>query len=71
VGCDGINSQTRRSIMPDTPEPAYTGVIGCGGFTHVPGIPPSDGVMHMTFGKRNVFGYQVTPSGEIIWFQKA
>ena len=69
VGCDGINSQTRRSIMPDAPEPAYTGVIGCGGFTHTPGIPPSDGVMHMTFGKRGFFGYQVTPSGEIFWFQ--
>jgi 2-polyprenyl-6-methoxyphenol hydroxylase-like FAD-dependent oxidoreductase len=69
VGCDGINSQTRRSIMPDAPEPAYTGVIGCGGFTHVPGIPPSDGVMHMTFGTRGFFGYQVTPSGEIFWFQ--
>jgi 2-polyprenyl-6-methoxyphenol hydroxylase-like FAD-dependent oxidoreductase len=69
VGCDGINSQTRRSIMPDATEPAYTGVIGCGGFTHTPGIPPSDGVMHMTFGKRGFFGYQVTPSGEIFWFQ--
>jgi FAD-dependent urate hydroxylase len=55
--------------MPDAPEPAYTGVIGCEGFTHVPGIPPSDGVMHMTFGKRGFFGYQVTPSGEIFWFQ--
>ncbi len=69
VGCDGINFQTRRSIMPDATEPAYTGVIGCGGFTHTPGIPPSDGVMHMTFGKRGFFGYQVTPSGEIFWFQ--
>jgi 2-polyprenyl-6-methoxyphenol hydroxylase-like FAD-dependent oxidoreductase len=30
VGCGGINSQTRRTIMPDAPDPAYTGVIGCG-----------------------------------------
>jgi len=25
--------------------------------------------MHMTFGKKGFFGYQVTPSGEIFWFQ--
>lgn len=69
VGCDGIDSRTRRSIMPDAAEPAYTGIIGCGGFTHLPGIPPSDGVMRMTFGKEGFFGYQVTPSREIFWFQ--
>jgi FAD-dependent urate hydroxylase len=69
IGCDGIHSVTRRLVFPDAPEPRYTGVLDCGAFTRVPGVPPSDGVMRMTFGKKAFFGYQVTPSGEIYWFQ--
>lgn len=69
VGCDGIHSTTRRSVFPDAPEPRYTGVLDCGAFTHVPCVPPSNGVMRMTFGKEAFFGYQAVPSGEIYWFQ--
>ncbi len=69
VGCDGINSRTRRLVMPDAPEPVYTGVIGCGAFTRCASAPPSGGLMRMTFGKEGFFGYQVAPSGEVYWFQ--
>ena len=69
VGSDGIHSQTRRLVIPDAPEPRYAGLIDSGGFTSVPAIPPSGGVMRMTFGKKGFFGYQVVPSGEVYWFE--
>jgi FAD-dependent urate hydroxylase len=71
VGCDGIHSQTRRSIMPDAPMPRYAGIIDTGGFTSTAGVPPSGGVTRMTFGTKGFFGYQVVPSGEIFWFQNS
>ncbi|MBA3474693.1 MAG: FAD-dependent monooxygenase [Rubrobacter sp.] len=71
VGCDGIHSQTRRSIMPDAPKPRYAGIIDTGGFTTTADVPPSGGVMRMTFGRKGFFGYQVVPSGEIFWFQNS
>lgn len=69
VGCDGIHSRTRRSVMPAAPEPNYAGVIDSGGFTHSASVPPTDGVFRMTFGMKGFFGYQVVPSGEIYWFE--
>jgi len=69
VGCDGIHSVTRRAILPDGPHPAYTGLVGTGGFVHLPDGPEPSPVMEMTFGLRAFFGYQVTPSGEMYWFQ--
>jgi 2-polyprenyl-6-methoxyphenol hydroxylase-like FAD-dependent oxidoreductase len=69
VGGDGIHSQTRRLVMPDAPAPRYAGLIDSGGFTSVPAVPPSGGVMRMTFGKKGFFGYQVVPSGEVYWFE--
>ena len=71
VGCDGIHSRTRRSIIPDAPEPRYAGIIDTGGFTSTAGVPPSGGVMRMTFGTKGFFGYQVLSSGEIFWFQNS
>jgi len=69
VGCDGIHSVTRRAILPDGPVPSYTGLVGTGGFVRLPDGPEPSPVMQMTFGLRAFFGYQVTPSGEIFWFQ--
>jgi len=69
VGCDGVHSQTRRSILPNAPEPEYTGIIDSGGFTKNESIPPSDGTMRMTFGVNGFFGYQKVPTGEIYWFE--
>lgn len=68
-GCDGIHSRTRRSVMPDAPEPRYSGLVDSGGYACAAGIPPSDGVMRMTFGAKGFFGYQVVPSGEAYWFE--
>ena len=69
VGCDGIHSAARRALLPAGPVPAYTGLVGTGGFARLPNGPPPGAVMEMTFGLRAFFGYQVTPSGEIFWFQ--
>lgn len=69
VGCDGVHSMTRRAVLPDGPVPAYTGLVGTGGFVRLPDGPQPSPVMQMTFGLRAFFGYQVTPSGEIFWFQ--
>ena len=69
VGCDGIHSPTRRSVMPDAPQPRYAGIIDSGGFTRTPDLPSADSVMRMTFGTDGFFGYQVTPSGEVYWFE--
>ena len=69
VGCDGIHSPTRRSVLPKAPEPRYASIIDSGGFTRTPGVPSSNGVMRMTFGTRGFFGYQVVASGEVYWFE--
>ncbi len=69
VGCDGVHSRTRRSIMPNAPQPRYAGVIDSGGFTHSASVSPSEGVFRMTFGTNGFFGYQVVPSGEVYWFE--
>jgi 2-polyprenyl-6-methoxyphenol hydroxylase-like FAD-dependent oxidoreductase len=69
VGCDGVHSAARRALLPDGPIPAYTGLVGTGGFVRLPDGPPPRPVMEMTFGLRAFFGYQVTPSGETFWFQ--
>lgn len=68
IGCDGIHSRTRHIILPDAPRPTYTGMIGCGGFTHAPGLVPASGACQMVFGRRAFFGYFPTPAGEIYWF---
>ncbi|XVH31285.1 FAD-dependent oxidoreductase [Haloferacaceae archaeon DSL9] len=69
VGCDGIHSQIRTSVCPDAPEPTYTGIVDSGAFTRSEAIPPSEGVMRMTFGVNGFFGYQKVPTGEIYWFE--
>jgi FAD-dependent urate hydroxylase len=69
VGCDGIHSQTRNALFPDAPEPAYTGILDSGAFARHEAIPPSDGVMQMTFGVNGFFGYQKVSTGEIYWFE--
>jgi 2-polyprenyl-6-methoxyphenol hydroxylase-like FAD-dependent oxidoreductase len=68
IGADGIHSRTRQIMLPDGPEPVYTGMMDCGGFVHYPGALPSSGAYHMTFGKRAFFGYIVKPGGEVYWF---
>ena len=68
VGADGIHSPTRRLLAPDAPAPAYTGLVGVGGYSHSDTIPPTPATQHFVFGRRAFFGYLVKDSGEIWWF---
>ncbi len=68
VGADGVGSPTRRHIDPDAPAPAYTGLVGLGGFARVPGLAPTPGAQHMLFGRRAFFGWLVRDDGEVYWF---
>jgi 2-polyprenyl-6-methoxyphenol hydroxylase-like FAD-dependent oxidoreductase len=68
VGCDGIHSKTRYTVMPDAPRPEYTGVIGTAGYTRSKDAAPADGVMRMSFCYKGFFGYQTAPGEEIYWF---
>lgn len=68
VGCDGINSPTRRHIDPDAPEPVYSGLVGLGGFARVEGLQPTPDTQHFVFGTRSFFGYLVRSDGTVYWF---
>lgn len=68
VGADGLRSSVRRLAMPDLPAPAYNGLLGSGGIVDVPDVPPTNGQMLMTFGKRAFFGYIKDPGGPVYWF---
>jgi len=68
VGADGVSSATRRHIDPDAPAPAYSGLVGLGGFARVPGLAPTPEAQHMVFGRRSFFGYLVRDDGEVYWF---
>lgn len=68
VGADGVGSPTRRHIDPDAPTPAYSGLVGLGGFAHVPGLAPTPEAQHMLFGRRSFFGWLVRDDGEVYWF---
>ncbi len=36
LGCDGVYSRARQLVFPESPKPAYLGMIDCGGFAHLP-----------------------------------
>lgn len=68
VGCDGIHSSLRKSLLADAPQPQFTGLISIGGFSKGVKVPYVPGVQQMVFGNRAFFGYIVQPSGEVFWF---
>ncbi|GAB3253110.1 FAD-dependent monooxygenase [Larkinella harenae] len=69
IGCDGIHSRTRQLLFPNAPQPAYTGLVDCGGFAHCdPALLPAVGTMQMTFGQKAFFGSIAKPDGEVYWF---
>ena len=68
IGADGINSKTRQIILPDAPQPRFTGLVDTGGFTTIPRLKTSSSPQHMIFGKRAFFAYMTKPSGEVFWF---
>ncbi|GAA4257694.1 FAD-dependent oxidoreductase [Dactylosporangium darangshiense] len=67
IGADGIRSTVRRLIDPAAPEPRYAGLLGFGARTSGEGLTPTADKMHMVFGKRAFFGYQVTDT-DSGWF---
>jgi FAD-dependent urate hydroxylase len=68
VGCDGLRSRVRAQVMPDAPAPRFAGLLDCGGFARVAGVPLVPGVNEMVFGRRAFFGAYLTPAGETWWF---
>jgi len=66
VGADGIWSATRRTLDPDAPEPAYSGIYSVSGTsTRPPGIAP-DG-FNWIFARHGVFIYLPAPDGTVWW----
>jgi len=68
IGCDGTYSNVRTAILPDSPAPEYTHIIGSGAYTRVPGLESTNGTMYMSFCLNSFFGYQVAEDGEVWWF---
>ena len=68
VGCDGIQSVTRRIIDSAAPAGRYVGLTNFGGYTEGMSVEARPGQWHMLFGKRAFFGYVVDPSAGIVWF---
>ncbi|TMM35968.1 MAG: FAD-dependent monooxygenase [Actinobacteria bacterium] len=68
VGADGIRSTVRGLIDPAAPAPRYAGLASFGARMDQTGEPSTDGAMHMVFGKRAFFGYQVLDDGTGGWF---
>lgn len=72
IGADGIHSKTRRIILPDSPDPAYVGIVGVGGF--VPAVAVPDITLRekqsfsFTYGARGFFGYGGAGDGNMYWW---
>src|SRR5262249_19549883 len=58
----------RPRRLRGSPKPAYTGLVGVGGYGCSTTIPPTPDTQHFVFGRRAFFGYLVRESGEIWWF---
>jgi len=75
VGADGIHSQTRRVVFPDTSAPFYTGLMVIGGFARDPALQPANTRLqsraHMIYGANGFFGYGYYDSAEataVMWW---
>ncbi|MFF0476484.1 FAD-dependent oxidoreductase [Streptomyces sp. NPDC004284] len=68
IGADGIRSTVRSLIDPAAAQPNYAGLVCFGARMHQSGMPSTDGVMYMCFGKRAFFGYQVFEDSSAMWF---
>ncbi|MFF0428087.1 FAD-dependent oxidoreductase [Streptomyces sp. NPDC004520] len=68
IGADGIRSTVRSLIDPAAAQPNYAGLVCFGARMHRSGMPSTDGVMYMCFGKRAFFGYQVFEDSSAVWF---
>jgi 2-polyprenyl-6-methoxyphenol hydroxylase-like FAD-dependent oxidoreductase len=67
VAADALGSRVRESVFPEYPEPHFTGLIGTGGIIDAP-VPDTAGVMRMTFGDNDFFGYLKAKGQSVYWF---
>lgn len=67
-GCDGLRSTVRSQVFPACAAPAYTGLVGSGGFVDVAELAPTGGTLHMVFGKSAFFGFMKAPQQPVYWF---
>lgn len=68
VGCDGIRSQTRALVLPESPAPASLEQLDYGGFARLAEAPVEVGCNLMVFGRRAFFGAFRAADGELLWF---
>lgn len=68
IGADGIRSTVRQLIDPAAPEPRHAGLISFGARMDDTGMAATGGKMHLVFGRRAFFGYQVLDDGSGGWF---
>ncbi|MFD5077757.1 FAD-dependent oxidoreductase [Streptomyces sp. NPDC058371] len=68
IGADGIRSTVRTLIDPAAPQPNYAGLVCFGARMHRSGLPSTNGLMYLCFGKRAFFGYQVFDDSSALWF---
>ncbi|WP_329521728.1 NAD(P)/FAD-dependent oxidoreductase [Spirillospora sp. NBC_01491] len=68
IGADGVHSTVRSLIDPAAPAPAYSGLIGLGGYAAGTGLDGADGGYTMIFGRRAFFGYAASPDDGVWWF---
>ena len=66
IGCDGIHSRTRKIIIPDGPEPKYSGSVVAGAITPNHTKQPQN-ELTFYFGKKTYMVYFVSPENEIMW----
>jgi 2-polyprenyl-6-methoxyphenol hydroxylase-like FAD-dependent oxidoreductase len=68
IGADGIRSTVGPLIDPAAPEPHYAGLISFGARVAHLDLASTGGKMHMSFGRRAFFGYQVFDNASGLWF---
>jgi 2-polyprenyl-6-methoxyphenol hydroxylase-like FAD-dependent oxidoreductase len=66
VGADGIWSATRRTLDPNAPVPAYSGIYSVSGTSTRPTGIAQDG-FNWIFARRGVFIYLPAPDGTVWW----
>lgn len=67
VAADGLRSSLRPLAFPNSPTPAFTGLIGTGGMVETQ-VAKTRGIMRMTFGDKAFFGYLQAEQGPTFWF---
>ncbi|WP_343565711.1 NAD(P)/FAD-dependent oxidoreductase [Sphingobacterium sp.] len=68
LACDGMFSEVRKQLFPNTSALKYTKVISTGGYANVAELSEPLDSIRMNFGERGFFAYSVSDKGEVWWF---